>query len=85
MDTNVKNSVLVAGSAIAGGMGGSWAATRLGAALGLSLGPWGSAVGAMLGAMASTALTKKLLGEPQPMLEPQAGLQATTESEPQNA
>lgn len=83
MDTNVKNSLLMAGSAIAGGAGGSWAATRLGAALGLSLGPWGSAAGAMLGAMASTALARKMLGEPQSMLEAQ--LTAEAESEPQQA
>ena len=79
MDTNIKNSLLVAGSAIAGGWGGSWAATRLGAALGLSMGPGGSAAGAMLGAMASTALAKKLLGEPQPMFEPQVNAEAGSE------
>ena len=83
MDTNVKNSLLVAGSAIAGGAGGSWAATRLGAALGLTLGPWGSAAGAMLGAMASTALAKKILGEPQSLLEAQLNTEA--QSEPQQA
>ena len=83
MDTNVKNSLLLAGSAIAGGAGGSWAATRLGAALGLSLGPWGSVAGAMLGAMASTALAKKMLGEPQTMLEAQ--INAEAEAEPQKA
>lgn len=85
MDTNIKNSLLLAGSAMAGGMGGSWAATRLGAALGLSLGPWGSAAGAMLGAMASTALAKKLLGEPQSMLEAQIDVEAAPESELQKA
>ena len=85
MDTHVKNSLLLAGSAILGGMGGSWAATRLGAALGLTLGPWGSAVGAMLGAMASTALAKRYLDDPQAMLEAQAGLEAAAESEPQEA
>ena len=83
MDTNVKNSLLVAGSAIAGGAGGSWVATRLGAALGFTLGPWGSAAGAMLGAMASTALAKKMLGEPQSLLEAQ--LNAEAKSEPQQA
>lgn len=78
MDTNVRNSLLVAGSAIAGGAGGSWAATRLGAVLGLSLGPWGSAAGAMLGAMASTALAKKLLGEPESLLEAQPDVEAAS-------
>jgi uncharacterized membrane protein YdjX (TVP38/TMEM64 family) len=85
MDTNIKNSLLLAGSAIAGGAGGSWAATRLGAAFGLSLGPWGSAAGAMLGAMASTALAKRMLGEPQAMLEAQPDVEAAPESEPQEA
>ena len=85
MDTNIRNSLLLAGTAIAGGMGGSWAATRLGAALGLTLGPWGSAAGAMLGAMASTAVAKRFLGDPQPMIEAQAGIGAAAESESQAA
>ena len=85
MDTNIKNSLLLAGTAIAGGMGGSWAATRLGAALGVTLGPWGSAAGAMLGAMASTALAKRFLGDPQSLLEAQAAPGVAAESEPQKA
>ena len=85
MDTNIKNSLLIAGSAIAGGMGGSWAATRLGAALGLSLGPWGSAIGGMLGAMASTALAKRFIGEPQPVLGVQPYVEAAPETDPQKA
>ena len=85
MDTDIKNSLIIAGSAIAGGMGGSWAATRLGAALGLSLGPWGSAIGGMLGAMASTALAKRFIGEPQPVLGVQSNVQAAPEAEPREA
>ena len=85
MDPNIKNSLLLAGSAIAGGMGGSWAATRLGAAFGLTLGPWGSAIGGMLGAMASTALAKKFVGEPQPMFGYQLAAEEASETEPQKA
>ena len=85
MDTNIKNSLILAGSAIAGGMGGSWAATRLGAAFGLSLGPWGSAIGGMLGAMASTALAKRFVGEPQPVLGVQPDVEGAVETEPQKA
>jgi len=63
MDNNIKNSLLLAGSAVAGGYGGSWAAQRVCAALGCSLGPWGSAIGAMVGAMAGSALAKRMLGD----------------------
>jgi hypothetical protein len=65
MDKNVKNSLIMAGSALAGGYGGSWAAQRLCTALGCSLGPWGPAIGAVLGAMATTAVTKSMIGDPQ--------------------
>lgn len=65
MDNNVKNSLLMAGSALAGGYGGSWAAQHLCKALGCSLGPWGPAIGAVLGAMATTAVTKSMIGDTQ--------------------
>ncbi len=65
MDANVKNSLIVAGSAIAGGYGGSWIAQRVCTAMGCSLGPWGSAIGAVLGAMATTAIAKNVLVEEQ--------------------
>lgn len=64
MDKNIKNSLILAGSAIAGGYGGSWAAQRLCSALGCSLGPWGPAIGAVLGAMATTAVAKRVVGDP---------------------
>jgi hypothetical protein len=62
MDKNVKNSLILAGSALAGGYGGSWVAQRLCSALNCSLGPWGSAIGAVLGAMATTAVAKSMVG-----------------------
>jgi hypothetical protein len=64
MDKNVKNSLIMAGSALAGGYGGSWAAQRLCAAVGCNLGAWGPAIGAVLGAMAATSVTKSLIGDP---------------------
>jgi len=66
MDTTVKNSLIMAGSALAGGYGGSWVAQRLCTAMGCSLGPWGPAIGAVLGAMATTAVTKSMIGDSQP-------------------
>ena len=72
MDNNIKNSLLLAGGAISGGYGGSWVAQRICTAMGCSLGPWGSAIGAMLGAMAGTALTKTMIGEQAlPEFEPE--------------
>ena len=67
MDNNIKNSLVLAGSAIAGGYGGSWIAQRVCNAVGCSLGPWGSAIGAVLGAMAGTAVAKSLVDD-QPMI-----------------
>lgn len=74
MDNNIKNSLMLAGSAIAGGYGGSLVAQRLCTALNCSLGPWGSAIGAMLGAMAGTALAKTMMGDTQmiPEFEPES-------------
>lgn len=63
MDKNVKNALVMAGSALAGGYGGSWVAQRLCAAMNCSLGPWGPAIGAVLGAMATTAVARNMLGE----------------------
>ena len=65
MDKMVKNSLIMAGSALAGGYGGSWVAQRLCGALNCSLGPWGPAIGAVLGAMATTAVAKSMLGDSQ--------------------
>lgn len=74
MDNNIKNSLLLAGGAIAGGYGGSWIAQRVCTAVGCTLGPWGTAIGAVLGAMAGSALTKSMLGEEEivPEFEPEA-------------
>lgn len=78
MDNNIKNSLVLAGSAIAGGYGGSWVAQRLCDALGCSLGPWGSAIGAMLGAMAGTAVANSMTGDKQilPEFDPEAVAEA---------
>jgi len=69
MDNNIKNSLLLAGTAIAGGYGGSWVAQRVCTALGCTLGPWGSAIGAMLGAMASTAVAQNMMSDKQALPE----------------
>jgi hypothetical protein len=69
MDNNIKNSLVLAGTAIAGGYGGSWIAQRVCTALGCTLGPWGSAIGAMLGAMASTAVAQNMMGDKQALPE----------------
>ena len=84
MDANIKNSLMIAGSAVAGGYGGSWVAQRLCTALGCNLGPWGSAIGAVLGAMATTAIAKNMIGEEQliPDLEAE-NLQAVADAHKQ--
>ena len=76
MDKNVKNSLIMAGSALAGGYGGSWVAQRLCSAMGCSLGPWGPAIGAVLGAMATTAVTKSMIGDTQSFPEFDAAMEA---------
>jgi len=63
MDTNTKNALILAASALAGTLAGRWAAPRIGAALGLTLGPWGSAAGAMIGGVIGVAVTKRMVGE----------------------
>lgn len=76
MDKTVKNSLIMAGSALAGGYGGSWVAQRLCTAMGCSLGPWGPAIGAVLGAMATTAVTKSMLGDSEPFPEFDTAMEA---------
>ena len=74
MDNNIKKSLVLAGTAIAGGYSGTWVAQRVCTAMGCTLGPWGSAIGAMLGAMASTAVAQNMMGDNQalPEFEPEA-------------
>ena len=76
MDQNVKNSLVMAGSALAGGYGGSWIAQRLCTAMNCNLGPWGTAIGAVLGAMATTAVAKSMMGETQAFPEFDAAMEA---------
>jgi len=76
MDKDVKNSLLMAASALAGGYGGSWTAQRLCAAMGCNLGPWGPAIGAVLGAMATTAVTRSMIGDTQSFPDFDAAMEA---------
>jgi phage tail tape-measure protein len=74
MDQSSKNALLIWAATIAGGVGGSWATTRLGANLGVRLGPWGAVAGALIGAVAGATLSKRLLDETEGALdvEPEA-------------
>ena len=76
MDQNVKNSLVMAGSALAGGYGGSWIAGRLCTAMNCTLGPWGTAIGAVLGAMATTAVAKSMMGDAQAFPEFDAAMES---------
>lgn len=69
MDKSTKNALLIWAATIAGGAGGSWASTRMGATLGLRLGPWGAVAGALIGSVAGATLSKRLLGDVEPMPE----------------
>ncbi len=62
MDKNLVKALAVGGSALAGGAAGSWATTKVLATYGYRLGPWGMVAGAVLGALAATALTKGMPG-----------------------
>jgi hypothetical protein len=72
MENNLKNLLVLAGAAIAGGWGGSWAAGRIGTAMGVSLGPWGAAAGGMIGAMLGTSLAKGVLGHTDALPSPES-------------
>jgi len=63
MDKTTKNALLIWAATIAGGAGGSWASTRMGATLGLRLGPWGVVAGALIGSVAGATLSKRMLGD----------------------
>ncbi|MGB5299525.1 MAG: hypothetical protein WBM52_07750 [Thiogranum sp.] len=69
MDKSTKNALLIWAATIAGGAGGSWASTRMGATLGLRLGPWGAVAGALIGSVAGATLSKRLLGDVETMPE----------------
>jgi hypothetical protein len=72
MDEQTRDSLVMWGSAIAGGAGGAWAVTRLGATMGRQFGPWGMVAGALVGAVAAAALSKMLLGNTSALLEAEA-------------
>ena len=59
MDKSTKNALLIWAATIAGGAGGSWASTRMGATLGLRLGPWGAVAGALIGSSISIWLSRR--------------------------
>jgi hypothetical protein len=63
MDSETRKRWALMGSTVAGAVGGGMAATRLGAAFGLSLGPWGVAAGAVLGAIAGASAVSVVVGE----------------------
>ena len=63
MDKSSKNALVIWAATIAGGVGGSWATTRMGASLGLRMGPWGAVAGALIGAVAGASLSKRMLAE----------------------
>lgn len=61
MNKSVKDGLVIVGSAVAGGWGGSLGTAKIGALLGLRFGPWGALIGTTAGALAGAALAKKLL------------------------
>lgn len=69
MDKSTKNALLIWAATIAGGAGGSWVSTRMGATIGLRLGPWGAVAGALIGSVAGATLSKRLLGDVETMPE----------------
>jgi hypothetical protein len=66
VDKSSKGALVIWAATIAGGAGGSWATTRIGANLGLRLGPWGAVAGALVGAIAGATLSKRILDEATP-------------------
>ena len=73
MEKSIRDGLVIAGSAAAGGWGGSWGTARVGALLGLRFGPWGAMVGTAIGALAGVVLAKRILenAEGLPELETQ--------------
>jgi phage-related minor tail protein len=83
MENSLKNLLVLTGAAIAGGLGGSWAAGRIGTALGVSLGPWGAAAGGMIGAMLATSLAKGVVGQPEALPLPESMAMPDPEQDPE--
>lgn len=77
MDTNSKNALILTVAALGGTLLGRWATPRLGAAVGLTFGPWGAVVGATIGGMLGAALATKMVGEVElPTLDQPDGVSA---------
>ena len=62
MEKTVMKALVVGGGALAGGAAGSWATARVLAGYGYRLGPWGMVAGAVLGALAGSALAGRMSG-----------------------
>ena len=62
MNESSVNTLMIGGTALAGGVAGTWAGAKLGATYGLRLGPWAAVTGAVLGALACAALTNRMGG-----------------------
>ncbi len=57
MSRSTGNVLFVGGSTLAGGVAGMWATSKLALNYGCQLGPWGVAIGAVLGALLGAAAT----------------------------
>ncbi len=64
MDQHPKDALMVWAGTLLGGAGGWYGSSRIAAAYALPLGAWGPLVGGLIGAMAGSALTKKILSDP---------------------
>jgi len=63
MSPSDKKTLVVAISTILGAVGGRWMAPKVGAALGLTLGPWGAAAGGVIGALVGAAVGSRVVGK----------------------
>ena len=62
MDSRMRDILLLGAASFAGARAGRWAAPRIGAALGLAVGPWGVTAGAVIGGMLGALLVSKVAG-----------------------
>lgn len=67
MDQNSKDSLMIWAGTILGAAGGWWGATRLAARYAVPLGAWGVLAGGVVGAIAGSVLTKKIVNDPGAM------------------
>jgi len=69
MNRGMMNTLVIAGSALAGGAAGTWLGAKAGATYGLRLGPWAGVAGAVIGALAGTALSDAMQDELEQAME----------------